>query len=60
MVSISPINPTGSVPSEYPDTELHPSDTPSEMLIPESPTPHKHQLHVLIIGTDTIFARADL
>jgi len=34
------------------DTELTFSDTASKLSKPEMPAPHKHQIHVLIIGME--------
>jgi hypothetical protein len=49
MGSMSPSNGTTLNPTVA-NTELSLSDTASKLLKPEMSVPHKHQIHVLIIG----------
>ena len=46
MASIPP----SSTDADYPDTEFKLLDTDSKLKMPAIPAPHKHQIHVLIIG----------
>lgn len=56
MAPSSTLDPGKPIPStlngeDVPDdTKLSLSDTDSKMTKPQLPTPHKHQIHVLIIG----------
>jgi hypothetical protein len=55
-MSPSTLDPTKPIPATSngaavkDDTKLSLSDTNSKMTKPQLPTPHKHQIHVLIIG----------
>ena len=57
---LSAANPSTPIPTirkgteaQEEDTKLSLSDTDSTMTKPQLPIPHKHQIHVLIIGMPT-------
>jgi hypothetical protein len=58
--STTSVTPTNGAPAQESDTALSLSDTSSTMTKPQLPTPHKHQIHVLIIGTRIDESMADI